>query len=146
MNAANKLLDKVREVCSIPSDNALAKRLDVTRGLVSGWRNDRYPIPDSTVAELCELAKLDAPMWLAEIHAERAISKAEKAMWSRMLTRLAAAAIFAAPLTSGAAEKTAQNQSFTPENPPGMYIMSIAKWLAQMLQPPELLTRSFRYA
>ena len=92
MQAVNKLLDTVRLVCKVESDSALAKRLHVTRALVSGWRQDRYHISDEKIAELCEMAELDAPLWVAEIHAEMATTKAEKAMWRTTLDRLSAVA------------------------------------------------------
>ncbi|MEN5206698.1 DUF3693 domain-containing protein [Stenotrophomonas terrae] len=123
MQDVNNLLDKVRETCSIPSDNALSKKLGVTRALVSGWRVGRYSVPDERIAQLCAMAKLDGPEWVARLHAERAETAVERALWSKMLTRLAAAAIFVAPLTALAAEKPNQNQVFTPEKSPGMYIM-----------------------
>lgn len=102
MQDINNLLDKVRESCSIPSDNALSKKIGVTRALVSGWRMGRYSIPDERIAQLCAMAKLDGPEWLARIHAERAQSPAERALWSKMLARLAAAAIVLAPLAAQA--------------------------------------------
>ncbi|WP_313242402.1 DUF3693 domain-containing protein [Stenotrophomonas sp.] len=92
MQAVNNLLDTVREKCGVPSDNALSKKIGVTRALVSGWRVGRYPVPDERIAQLCAMAKLDAPEWLARLHAERAESKVERAMWSSLLDRLSAAA------------------------------------------------------
>jgi len=92
MQAVNNLLDTVREKCGVPSDNALSKKVGVTRALVSGWRVGRYPVPDERIAQLCAMAKLDGPEWLARLHAERAESKIEKAMWSSLLDRLSAAA------------------------------------------------------
>lgn len=92
MQAVNNLLDTVRETCGVPSDNALSKKIGVTRALVSGWRVGRYPVPDERIAQLCAMAKLDGPEWLARLHAERAESKIERAMWSSLLDRLSAAA------------------------------------------------------
>lgn len=92
MPSTNALLDKVKEVCSIPSDNALSQRIGVTRALISGWRNARYPIPDERIAYLCAMAKLDAGEWVARIHSEAAASPTEKAMWRSVLDRLSAAA------------------------------------------------------
>lgn len=107
MQATNNLLDKVRESCSIPSDNALSKELGITRAVISAWRKDLYPIPDHRIAELCSMAKLDAGLWATMIHAERAVDKAEKAMWKSALDRLSAAAamvalVVLAPLSQNA--------------------------------------------
>ncbi|WP_127170531.1 DUF3693 domain-containing protein [Xanthomonas euvesicatoria] len=98
MKATNDLLDKVREICSVSSDNALSKELGITRAVISAWRKELYPIPDQRIAELCEMAKLDGAMWVAAIHAERAVDKAEKAMWKSALDRLSAAAAVVALL------------------------------------------------
>lgn len=94
------------------------------------------------------MAKLDAAEWVVRLHAERAQSPVERAMWSKMLVRLAAAAIFVAPLTAGAADKSLQNQAFAPEKSPGMYIMLniVRTWLVRILQPRWLLTRSLQHA
>lgn len=118
MNAVNELLDKVKNHLNLGSDLALADRLAVTRSLVSRWRKGETPLADERIAQICALAKVDGPEWMARIHAEKAQSPTERALWSKMLVRLAAGAIFVAPLTAGAAEKSQQNQAFTPENRP----------------------------
>jgi len=73
-------------------------------------------MPDERIAQLCAMAKLDGPEWLAKIHAERAQSPAERALWSKMLMRLAAAAIFVAPYVAGANEKATEINGFAKEN------------------------------
>ncbi|MBD1474526.1 hypothetical protein GUH81_21995 [Xanthomonas citri pv. citri] len=98
MPTTNELLDKVKESCSLPSDNVLSQKLGVTRAVISGWRNDRYPIPDERIAQLCAMAKLDGGEWMARIHAERAASPAERALWRSVLDRLSAAAAVVALL------------------------------------------------
>lgn len=97
MNSENKLLDKVKELCSIPSDNALAITLNVQRQAVSKIRRGEMPLSDERIAQLCNMANLDGPVWLAKIHAERATSKAEQAMWRTALDRLSAAVAAVAP-------------------------------------------------
>lgn len=98
MPAINALLDKVKESCSLPSDNVLSKRIGVTRAAVSMWRNGGKPVPDERIAQLCAMAKLDGGEWMARIHAERAASPAEKALWRSVLDRLSAAAAVVALL------------------------------------------------
>ncbi|MBD4132512.1 hypothetical protein GUH62_14330, partial [Xanthomonas citri pv. citri] len=85
MPAINALLDKVKESCSLPSDNVLSQRIGVTRAAVSMWRNGGKPVPDERIAQLCAMAKLDGGEWMARIHAERAASPAEKALWRSVL-------------------------------------------------------------
>lgn len=92
MNSENILLDKVKEICGVPSDNALAVTLGVQRQAISKIRRDEMHLSDERIAELCGMAKLDGGEWLARIHAERAASPAEKALWRSVLDRLSAAA------------------------------------------------------
>lgn len=115
MSSVNDLLDKVREAGNFPSDNALAQRLGMTRAVVSTWRSGRNPIPDERIAQLCALGKLDGPLWIAMIHAERAQSATERALWRLMLDRMGAAAavvaLVALSLPSAGNAKTAQIQA-----------------------------------
>ncbi|KAB7775664.1 DUF3693 domain-containing protein [Xanthomonas sp. LMG 12460] len=92
MNSENILLDKVKEICGVPSDNALAVALGVQRQAISKIRRDEMHLSDERIAELCGMAKLDGGEWLARIHTERAASPAEKALWRSVLDRLSAAA------------------------------------------------------
>jgi len=92
VTATNELLDAVRNAANIPSDNVLSQKLGITRAVVSAWRKELYPVPDERVAQLCTMAKLDGPTWAARIHAERAQSPVERAMWKSMLDRLSAVA------------------------------------------------------
>lgn len=130
MELENKLLDTVREKCGIPSDNALSKKLGVTRALVSGWRLGRYAVPDERIAEMCAMAELDGPWWIAEIHAARAESRVERRLWRAMADRLSAAAavvaLVALSMPGLANAKTAQIQAVSSSDNGSMYIMFIA--------------------
>lgn len=129
MSSVNDLLDKVREAGNFPSDNALAQRLGMTRAVVSTWRSGRNPIPDERIAQLCALGKLDGPLWIAMIHAERAQSATERALWRLMLDRMGAAAavvaLVALSMPGLANAKTAQIQAVSGADNGGMYIMFI---------------------
>lgn len=92
MAAAAELLNAAKQRAGIPSDNALSQRLGVTRAMVSSWRSQLKPMPDERIAQLCALAKLDGPEWMARIHAERAESPAERQLWQTALQRLTAVA------------------------------------------------------
>lgn len=122
MTAVNELLDNVKIRLNLASDMALAERLTVTRSLVSRWRKGDTPLADERIAQICALAKLDGPHWTAQIHAERAQSPAERAMWKSMLDRLSAVAavlalvVFAAP--GAARAKAIDSQGFSGSNQP----------------------------
>ncbi len=115
MTAVNELLDNVKIRLNLASDMALAERLTVTRSLVSRWRKGDTPLADERIAQICALAKLDGPTWIAMIHAERATSATERALWRLMLDRMSAAAavvaLVALSMPGLANAKTAQNQA-----------------------------------
>ncbi|MBA0442387.1 hypothetical protein D7Y51_04545 [Stenotrophomonas maltophilia] len=115
MDTANDLLDKVKAACNFPSDNVLAQKIGLTRAMVSSWRHGRHPIPDERIAQMCALAKLDGPTWIAMLHAERAQTATERALWRLMLDRLSApaavVALVALSLPSIGNAKTAKNQA-----------------------------------
>lgn len=95
MNLQAALLDKVKETCSIPSDNALALRINITRAAISEWRSGHKHMTDERIAQLCALAKLDPAPWLAQMHIERSHTEAERNMWRSILERLRPAAAVA---------------------------------------------------
>lgn len=115
MTAVGELLDAARERTGIPSDNALAARLGIQRQLLSKARAGEKPLSDERIAQICALAKLDGPTWIAMIHAERATTATERALWRLMLDRMGAAAavvaLVALSMPGLANAKTAQNQA-----------------------------------
>lgn len=115
MTAVGELLDAARERTGIPSDNALAARLGIQRQLLSKARAGEKPISDERIAQICALAKLDGPTWIAMIHAERATTATERALWRLMLDRMGAAAavvaLVALSMPGLANAKAAQNQA-----------------------------------
>lgn len=145
MSATSDLLDRVRDAANIPSDNVLSQRLGITRAVISGWRNGNYPVPDERIAQLCDMAKLDGPLWMALIHAERATSAVERKIWRLMLDRISAAAavvaLVALSMPGLANAKTAQIQSASTADNGGMYTMFklLRGWLARLLPSPRLL-------
>lgn len=145
MDAVNQLLDQARIGANLPSDNALAQRMGVTRAVVSNWRQARNPIPDERIAQICAMAKLDGPLWIAMIHAERAQTQTERALWRLMLDRISAAAavvaLVALSMPGLANAKTAQIQAVSGSENGGMYIMFklLRGWLARLLPSPRLL-------
>ncbi len=117
MNAAIKLLDKYKEVCSIASDNACAGSLGVSRQAVSKWRTGENH-PDADVIEkMCNATGEPLRHWLPLIEAERARSPAVRKVWLRLAQ---AAAMIA--LTVGIAPAHAGTVS-APHNPGHVYIM-----------------------
>lgn len=122
MTAVQEMLDAAKKGAGVPSDNVLSQKLGITRAVISAWRNGLYPVPDERIAQICEIAKLDGPMWTARLHAERATSPAERKMWRLALDRLSAVAavlvlaVFAAP--GAARAKAVDSQGFSGSDQP----------------------------
>lgn len=88
------LLDKAKKARSIPSDNALGKKLARSRQVVSQWRSgEAYP-DEELIAQLAEMAHEDAGEWLLLVRAERSTGQARKAYGS-LVRRLGLAALLA---------------------------------------------------
>lgn len=142
MTAVQEMLDAAKKGAGVPSDNVLSQKLGITRAVISAWRNGLYPVPDERIAQICELAKLDGPMWMARLHAERATSPAERKMWRLALDRLssvaAVAALVAISIPGLANAKTAQIQAVSAADNGGMYIMLRSASHCELLlpQPP----------
>ncbi|MDC6408489.1 DUF3693 domain-containing protein [Xylella fastidiosa subsp. multiplex] len=108
MNSENILLDKVKEICSIKSDNALATKLGIQRQAIWKIRREEMHLSDERIAELCDMANLDGGKWAANIRSEKAESPKERAMWESIVERLTATA---ATLITGASVSKA-NESY----------------------------------
>jgi len=127
MSAVNELLDNVKNRLNLGSDIALAERVGVTRSLISRWRKGDTPLSDERIAQICAMAKIDGATWMAMIHAERATSTTERALWRLILDRVSAAAavlvlvVFSAPGVARA--KSLDIQSFSAHGNDSMYIM-----------------------
>lgn len=145
MTAVQEMLDAAKKGAGVPSDNVLSQKLGITRAVISAWRNGLYPVPDERIAQICEIAKLDGPMWTARLHAERATSPAERKMWRLALDRLSAVAavlvlaVFAAP--GAARAKAVDSQGFSSSDQPHSvyYVQIILGWLARLLPLPRHL-------
>ncbi|WP_080507213.1 DUF3693 domain-containing protein [Xylella fastidiosa] len=70
----------------------LAEQINVSSGVLSEWRNEIKPIPNERIAQICKIAETDGATWMAKIHAEKAQSPIERAIWKSMLERLTATA------------------------------------------------------
>ncbi len=144
MTAVQEMLDAAKKGAGVPSDNVLSQKLGITRAVISAWRNGLYPVPDERIAQICEIAKLDGPMWTARLHAERATSPAERKMWRLALDRLSAVAavlVLAVIAAPGAARaKAVDSQGFSgSDQPHSVYYVpnKIATQAARASQPSD---------
>ena len=92
MRTVADLLDKCRETCSLASDNALAKKLGVTRQAVSGWRRGNSQPDTVSCDKIAEICAIPLQRVLGIVGEARAIGREEKAVW-RKLASIAAAIV-----------------------------------------------------
>ena len=102
MNTLNNLLDKARELRSLPSDNALARELHVSRQRVSAWRHGTNHPDPVACARIAEITGEPLPRVLGIVGEARAISAEEKRVWRRLATAAAIALITLTPATETA--------------------------------------------
>lgn len=81
MHTQTDLLDIAKEQAGIPSDYALAKRLNVTRQSISNMRAGRRIMTDEMALDLADLARLPAGYVLACLNVERAKCTACRDAW-----------------------------------------------------------------
>ena len=127
MDELNKLLDRIKETRSLPSDNALAKVLGVTRGSVSNWRHGKN-YPDTVqCAAIAGFTGEPLARVLGIVGEARAISREEKAVWHKLAASAAALFVVLGATTLpgvGARDAQAGEQSASGhEKAAGLYIM-----------------------
>lgn len=128
MDAVNSLLDKAREMRSIPSDLALAEQLHVGRSAVSNYRHGRA-YPDTVVcARLSDMTGEPLTRVLGIVGEARAVSAEEKRVWRRLAQAAAVAAVTA---IAGWLPLPAQAATLT--DAPAMHYAKL-RTLARMLQ------------
>lgn len=114
MNHTNKLLDKYREVCSLPTDMAAAAKLGVSRGTVSAWRHgNRHAEPES-VETMARATGLDAEEWVLRVQADREaqVNPRRAQVWLRCAQRISGTAAGVA-LAFGLAVYTPESHAST---------------------------------
>ena len=116
MSAVNNLLDKYREVCSLPSDSAAADSLGVKRQALHQWRKELSWPSEEHIMAMAKAINEPAERWFVQIAADRASPVARK-VWLRLAQ---AAAVIA--LTVGLSPAHAGTLS-SAHNPGNLYIM-----------------------
>lgn len=106
MDATNQLLDKCKEMRSIPTDMALAQVLGVGRATVSSYRHGRtYPDP-VVCARISEITGEPLSRVLGVVGEARALSADEKKVWRRLATAAAIGVAFLMPFQGPAGTLT----------------------------------------
>ena len=98
------LLDHAKAAAGATSDNQFAGVLGVSRQAVSTWRKGGAYPDEVTCAKLAELTGLSLAKVLGIVGEARAISKEAKAVWRKLATAAAVAALCVIPVGVKASE------------------------------------------
>lgn len=121
MNTTIQFIDAVKSKHGIASDYALAKFLEVKQQTVSGYRQGKVFLGDETAIKVAKVLEVEPASVLAAVHAERAKTEEEKAVWKLIYEKLggiAAGALIAitastaAPTPASAADKALANSVY----------------------------------
>lgn len=90
-NTTTDLMDALKEAKAIPSDYALAKRLDLKPQTISNYRKGRTQMSDETAVKMAAMVgRAPAPI-LAQLASERAKSPEVAKIWRDAAKTLARA-------------------------------------------------------
>ncbi len=81
-------LKAAKVALGITSDYALAQKLGVTRGSISGLMLGKSAMGDETALKVAEILKLQPVLVMADCHAEREKNPAIKAVWTSLAGKL----------------------------------------------------------
>lgn len=93
MKTTIEFLSAVKNKYDLPSDYALAGKLELSRASISRFMNGKDNLGDETAMRVADLLDLDPAHVVACIHAERAKTEKEKKMWERFATMTAGVSI-----------------------------------------------------
>ena len=86
MTTLDRILDAAKARCEPANDSEVARRLKVSRSLVSLWRQGE-PISEKQLAALVDLSRLDAGL-AVEVLKEQAQTDAQRVIWGSLSGRL----------------------------------------------------------
>ena len=121
MDTVAALLDKCRDIRSLPSDAALAVELHVTRQAVSNWRVGRAHPDELTCARISAITGQPLGRVLGIVGEARAVSAEAKKVWRR-LAETAVFALAALGLTGAPGPASAIDAGSYPQRD-ALYIM-----------------------
>jgi hypothetical protein len=81
-------LDAVKAKLELPSDYALAKRLEVTSSAISAFRVGKAHLGDDTALKVAEILGRDPIEVIAAAHAERAKNPEVQQVWEQLLEKI----------------------------------------------------------
>lgn len=84
----SEYMELAKKVSKIPSDYALAQRLEITRQAVSKFQSGNYVMSDEIAMKIAQLTGKNPVFVLADVHAEREKNPEIRAVWLGMIEKL----------------------------------------------------------
>lgn len=81
-------LDAVRTSLGLPSDYALQKPLDLSKGQISNYRTGRDRLSNKVAVRVARLIKKDPVQVLIEVNMEKETDPETKAVWQSLLEKI----------------------------------------------------------
>lgn len=88
MRTTNEFLDAIKTKHGLQSDYALAKKLGVKQSCICNYRSERSKFDDLMAIKAAGALEIDPLFIISAVHAERAKSEQEKAVWKGIYERL----------------------------------------------------------
>lgn len=123
-------LDAIRRRYKLTSDYQAHKLLGVTKQSITHYRNGKTQFADEVAARVAMLLNLDPLQVLADMHAERAQTDAQRAIWRMIAARVGQAALLllAVILTAPLAPAEARQVRELGANPDSGRVIHSAQW------------------
>ena len=94
----SEYLDEAKKTIGITSDYELAKRLEITRGSITGMRDGSRNIPMAIAFKVAITLNLDPATVLADLESQREKNPKRLEFWRSFLSRAAMVAVLACTL------------------------------------------------
>ena len=88
MSATLELFDRFKAAKALPSDNAAALALGISRQTVNNWRKRASQGEPRVIEKMCNALDLEPGLWLIRMLEERSPNVEDRRVWRRMATRL----------------------------------------------------------
>jgi transcriptional regulator with XRE-family HTH domain len=89
MSATLELLDRFKAVKALPSDNAAALELGITRQTINNWRKRASQGEPRVIERMCNAVGVEPGPWLIRMLEERSPHPEDRKVWRRMAKRMA---------------------------------------------------------
>lgn len=81
-------LDEVRRCLNLPSDYALQKPLELSKGQISNYRTGRDNLSNRIAVKVAKLTKKDPLQVIAEVNLEKETDPETRAVWQLLIDKI----------------------------------------------------------